>query len=75
MDRFKEHIVKILKKETKLKEINLEIPPDSNLGDFAFPCFILSKSLKKNPHDIAEDLSKKIKYCYSMFTFGTKNCR
>lgn len=29
-------------------------------GDIAFPCFILSKTLKKNPVEIANELSKKI---------------
>jgi arginyl-tRNA synthetase len=57
---FEREIKNILKKLTKLKEVPLEKPP-SNLGDYAFPCFILSKKLKKKPHDIAKDLAKKIK--------------
>lgn len=61
MEQFREHIIKLLKKETKLSEINLEIPPSSELGDYAFPCFILSKKYKKNPNEIAQELSKKIK--------------
>ena len=39
----------------------LEVPPDQKLGDFAFPCFILSKILRKSPPLIAEELSSKIK--------------
>jgi len=58
-------LVKILKKEVKLpeKEIDslIEIPPNSEMGDFAFPCFTLSKEFKKSPNQIAEDLKKKIK--------------
>lgn len=42
----------------------IEIPPNNNLGDYAFPCFILSKQLKKSPADIASDLAKKIKSEY-----------
>ena len=61
MDAFKNELINILKKSTKLKEIALEIPPDSSMGDFAFPCFSLSKQLKKNPVLIAEDLLKKLK--------------
>jgi arginyl-tRNA synthetase len=57
---FQKDIEKILKKHTKLSEINLEIPPDSSLGDFAFPCFVLSKVLKKNPNEIAKELAEKI---------------
>ncbi len=53
-------IIKQLKQLTNLKEINLEVPP-GNLGDYAFPCFVLSKTSKKNPAQIAKDLSIKIK--------------
>ncbi|MDP2906982.1 MAG: arginine--tRNA ligase [Nanoarchaeota archaeon] len=58
---FEEEIKKILKQATGLEEINLEIPPDQKFGDFAFPCFQLSKKLKKNPAEIAQELSTKIK--------------
>ena len=27
----------------------LEVPPDTALGDYAFPCFKLSKALRKSP--------------------------
>ena len=37
----------------------LEIPPDPKLGDYAFPCFILSKRMKKAPAAIAADLASK----------------
>lgn len=61
----KKIISKILSKETKLpeKEISnlIEIPPNSEMGDFAFPCFTLSKKLKKSPNEIAKNLQKKIK--------------
>ena len=33
---------------------DLELPPDSALGDFAFPCFTLSKAWRKAPPQIAE---------------------
>lgn len=58
---FEEEIKKILKQATGLEEINLEIPPDQKFGDLAFPCFQLSKKLKKNPAEIAQELSTKIK--------------
>ena len=38
----------------------LETPPDSTMGDFAFPCFTLAKGLKKNPAEIAVEVSAKI---------------
>ncbi|MFA5993092.1 MAG: arginine--tRNA ligase [Candidatus Pacearchaeota archaeon] len=44
-----------LNKETIEKAI--EIPPNLELGDYAFPCFILAKQFKKSPMDIASELS------------------
>ncbi len=62
---FKQKIINILAKQTKLKpaelELLIEIPPNLEMGDYAFPCFVLSKKLKKSPDQIAQDLSKKIK--------------
>ena len=39
---------------------SIEVPPDTNMGDYAFPCFKLAKELKKSPQLIAEDLKNKI---------------
>ena len=58
---FKDIILKELKKHVKLKEIPLEVPPDLEMGDFSFPCFILAKEWKKNPAEIAEELKDKLK--------------
>ncbi len=38
----------------------IEIPPDSNMGDFAFPCFRLAKTMRKAPQMIAADLAEKL---------------
>jgi len=38
----------------------VEIPPSDDLGDYAFPCFGLSKLLKKNPAQIAADLTERV---------------
>ena len=61
MDNFEDEIIKLLKKEVKLKEISLEKPPKPELGDYAFPCFALAKEFKKDPKDIARFLATKIK--------------
>ncbi len=37
-------------------EIVLQNPPKETLGEFAFGCFSLSKTLKKNPAEIAKEL-------------------
>ena len=36
----------------------LEYPPDSNMGDLAFPCFKLSKTLRRSPVQIATTLAE-----------------
>ncbi len=38
----------------------LEIPPKADMGDFAFPCFQLAKTLRKAPPMIAADIAEKI---------------
>lgn len=38
----------------------IEIPPRAEMGDFAFPCFQLSKSMRKAPQMIAEQLKNEI---------------
>lgn len=38
----------------------LEVPPNKEMGDYAFPCFKLAKIFRKSPNQIAEDLSKEI---------------
>ncbi len=38
----------------------LEYPPDSSMGDIAFPCFRLSKAMRKAPPMIAAALCEKI---------------
>jgi len=42
------------------EEIPLEASSVPEFGDFAFPCFILAKKLKKSPVQIAVDLAKKL---------------
>lgn len=39
----------------------IEIPPQSEMGDFAFPCFKLAKTLKKSPVTIAAEIKEKIR--------------
>jgi arginyl-tRNA synthetase len=61
---FKNVIAELIHKETglskdKILEI-IEVPPDHKMGDYAFPCFILSKELKKSPQTIALELKDKI---------------
>ena len=43
----------------EIKEL-IENPPNPEMGDYSFPCFKLSKELKKAPNIIAEELVDKI---------------
>lgn len=38
----------------------IEVPTDSKLGDYAFPCFRLAKAMRKAPAAIAADISGKL---------------
>lgn len=38
----------------------IEVPPNKEMGDYAFPCFKLAKVLRKAPPAIAEELKAKI---------------
>jgi len=63
MDEFKLHIIEKIVDETGtdgIDETIIEVPPDNKLGDYAFPCFILAKRLKKSPVQISEWLKTKI---------------
>jgi arginyl-tRNA synthetase len=65
MNKFVEEIVKILKDKISLSsekiEALIEVPPEEKFGDYAFPCHILSKELKKPPQEIASILSSELK--------------
>lgn len=62
---FKSVAAKILSKPTKMKEEEilklLEVPPNPKMGDLAFPCFTLAKTMKKDPVSIARELSSSFK--------------
>ncbi|NLY71093.1 MAG: arginine--tRNA ligase [Clostridiales bacterium] len=38
----------------------LEVPADSKLGDYTFPCFRLAKVMRKSPAIIAKDIAEKL---------------
>jgi arginyl-tRNA synthetase len=65
MNKFVEEIVQIISGVIKLpkEEIKnlVEVPPDQKLGDYAFPCFVLSRKLRKPPNQIAGELVLKLK--------------
>lgn len=51
--------------ETLLASVNIKlneltIPPKSEMGDFAFPCFALSKASGRKPNEIAGKIAEKL---------------
>lgn len=64
MINFKEQIAEGLARETGLdaKELlyKIETPPDRKMGDYAFPTFMLAKTMRKNPAIIAQELKEKL---------------
>src|SRR5215510_3623473 len=61
MNAFREQIIQYLKSRVALDEAELqraiEVPPSVSLGDYAFPCFPLARSLRKAPQAIATELA------------------
>lgn len=45
--------------EYEIREL-LTTPPNPELGDLAFPCFVLAKELKKSPAQIAKELAEQL---------------
>lgn len=56
---YEEKIVAKLEQMTGQKNLRLEKPKEAKHGDWAFPCFVLARVLKKSPAQIAEDLAKE----------------
>lgn len=65
MINFKQEIAKQISEVTNINweelENYLEIPPETKMGDYAFPCFKLAKTLKKAPPAIATQIKEDIK--------------
>ena len=62
---FKQQVAEALEKNTEGLEAAeiaamVEIPPNSEMGDFAFPCFKLAKTMRKAPNLIAEEIAGKL---------------
>ena len=65
MVNFKEEIAKLIAPQVadlELAEIQsmIEVPQDTKMGDYAFPCFKLAKVLRKAPPLIAKGIAESI---------------
>ena len=60
----KKEIAQMISKCTNIEanelETYIEIPKDNSMGDYAFPCFRLAKSLKKAPQIIANEIKDSL---------------
>lgn len=60
---FKQYVTDKIAELTELEkeavEKVLETPPEEKMGDLAFPCFILAKTMRKAPPLIAKELCEK----------------
>ena len=52
-------VVEGMKEEDLLRM--MEIPPEETMGDYALPCFVLAKKMRKNPASIAAEIGEKLK--------------
>ena len=61
---YKKKIAELINSKVDLEvekiEQLIEIPPRPEMGDYAFPCFQLSKVMRKAPNMIAEDLKNQL---------------
>ncbi|NCP71828.1 arginine--tRNA ligase [archaeon] len=72
---FADSIFQVLKDDVKSFQEILNLtssPPSRDLGDLSFPCFAVSKILKKSPQEISKDLYLKIP-SNEVFTFSEVN--
>ena len=61
----KDYVVKELEKclpdlTTEQIQSGIEIPKEKTMGDYAFPCFRLAKTLRKAPNLIAQDVAAQL---------------
>jgi arginyl-tRNA synthetase len=74
MEKFKSIIASALAEVLKLpvKANELETPPDRTMGDFAYPCFKLSKALRKAPAQISGETAPLLSEKLDLSTFEVR---
>ena len=60
IEKISEEISKITKIDKNELYEYIEMPSDNKMGDYAFPCFRLAKTMKKSPQIIANELKDGI---------------
>lgn len=62
--KVKKEIAGLIRKKypaLKIRETDFVFPPNPEFGDLSLPCFNLAKETKKNPAEVAEEISKALK--------------
>ncbi len=61
-EKAKQEVLNALRKyiEVDVALDDIETPPDSKMGDFAYPVFKAAKKMKKNPAELATEVAAKI---------------
>ena len=54
-------LVRLTGLEAAAVENALAVPPNDDMGDYAFPCFAAAKALRKSPADIAAELASRVR--------------
>lgn len=61
---YKKKVAEVIKSKVDIEweaiEKLIEIPPQAEMGDYAFPCFQLAKIFRRDPNIIAKELKDKI---------------
>ncbi len=57
----KQNIINLLKSAGVNGEVELTVPPNAEMGDFAFACFNVAKEWKVSPVEAAKQIESKIK--------------
>jgi arginyl-tRNA synthetase len=61
---FKEQVSDLISKSIGVDSAEvfsmLSFPPQADMGDVAFPCFRLAKTMSKSPKDVSEEICKKV---------------
>ena len=61
---FKNEVVELIASQIDLpkEKINdlIERPKNAKMGDYAFPCFVLAKTMHKNPAEIAKSIAENL---------------
>lgn len=64
MINLKQKLAEVISKNVEMSadelETYIEIPKDTSMGDYAFPCFRLAKQMQKAPQAIATELKEKM---------------